>query len=155
MREQENEILKEMKLKMKRLQKYAAGLRLRSVLYDEGANALEVQDELIDYLNYTGSILHCSGKGGWIKKDVLLDAIQKQDMHKKRMQKQNEELYMLLQAMYQLPKQEQDLLFDLYVRGLDKKVILFRQGGIVESTLHRRKKKALLHLWEIMEGAFV
>ena len=65
--------------------------------------------------------------------------------------RQDKELYVLLLAMKQLPELEKNLLFDLYVRNLDKKVVEMRQGGIVESTLHRRLNRALEHLWEYLK----
>lgn len=152
MKEEKEYIHKEMKKKMKQLQKYTATLRLRSVLYDEESKTLEIQDNLVDYLNYTKSIIYCSSnRKVYYGNDPVLTAMEKRRKRQEDRKRQDKELYVLLLAMKQLPELEKNLLFDLYVRNLDKKVVEMRQGGIVESTLHRRLNRALEHLWEYLK----
>jgi hypothetical protein len=152
MKEEKEYIHKEMKKKMKQLQKYTATLRLRSILYDESNRSLEVEDDLVDYLNYTKSIINCSSsRKTYYSGDPVLSAMEKRHKNQQERKKQDEDFYVLLLAIQQLPELERNLLFDLYVRNLDKKVIELRQGGIVESTLHRRLNRALEHLWEYLK----
>ena len=70
----------------------------------------------------------------------------KMQRHKEYLQNRDERAYILLGGIAQLKEQEAQLLLDVYVRQYDKQRILLRLGGVVESTYHRRLKKALLHL---------
>lgn len=121
----QDKTLYRMKQEMLFLKQYSAQLRLHSVLYDIEQPSLQIEDELKDYLQYTDSML----------KQPHID-----------MQQQKQRAYRLMQGMRQLSKQEETLLFDMYVRNYERKVILHRQGGIVESTLRRRLNKALMRL---------
>lgn len=148
--EAEKEIIVTMKKKLQGLSAYMAALRLRSVLYDETERVLEVQDDLSDYLQYTKSILSCRHHAHTYKEEPVLAAMQRREARKERLQKEEQEALLLLHGIDQLPPQEQSLLFDLYVRRYDRRVVMHRQGDIVESTLHRRLHRALLHLWEML-----
>lgn len=70
----------------------------------------------------------------------------------RHLQKQSRDhhAYQLLQTILQLPKQEKDLLLDMYVRGLDRRIIMLHQGDIVESTLYRRLQRAYQHVYELL-----
>lgn len=38
----------------------------------------------------------------------------------------------------------------MYVRGLDRRIIMLHQGDIVESTLYRRLQRAYQHVYELL-----
>ena len=51
------QITQQIKKEMLFLQRYAEELRLHSVLYEEDGRHLQIEDELVDYLHYTRSVL--------------------------------------------------------------------------------------------------
>ena len=76
----------------------------------------------------------------------MLEAMERQRRARERVQKQDQKAYVLLQGILQLKDLEKELLLDLYVRGLERSLVLRHQGDIVESTLNRRLRRACLHL---------
>lgn len=134
-----------MKQQMQFLKQYSAQLRLYSTLYGTNETTLQVEDNLVDYLHYTSSIIHCNTKSH-SRKDPYLKAMERQEQRHLYETKQEKHAFELLQSIQHLKKQEADLLFDLYVRCYSRVVIMQRQGNIVESTLNRRLNQALLHL---------
>ena len=53
----QKQITQQIKKEMLFLQRYAEELRLHSVLYEEDGRHLQIEDELVDYLHYTRSVL--------------------------------------------------------------------------------------------------
>lgn len=125
----EAQTIRNMKRQLLFLKQYTASLRLHSVLYGEDCVQLQVEDELSDYLNYTRSIVQTSRNGGYVHRDPVLDAMERQR-----------------RAREKVMEQEKELLLDVYVRGLKRELVLRHQGDIVESTLNRRLRRACLHL---------
>ena len=102
---------------------------------------------MVDYLHYTRSILHASEKQGYCNKgSAVINAMELQQKDKQKTAQKDRQAYILLEAIKQLKDMERDLLLDIYVKQVDKKLILQHQGSIVESTFHRRLRKACLHL---------
>ena len=128
----EAQTIRNMKRQLLFLKQYTASLRLHSVLYGEDCVQLQVEDELSDYLNYTRSIVQTSRNGGYVHRDPVLDAMERQRRAREKVMEQEE--------------QEKELLLDVYVRGLKRELVLRHQGDIVESTLNRRLRRACLHL---------
>ena len=122
-----------MKRELLFLKEYAKRLRLQSALYGEDTPPLLVEDELVDYMHYTKSIVH-TGKGHKEKKDAVLRAMEQRQRMRNRQLAQDEHAYILLQAILQLDVQKKELLIDMYVRDLPRAVILRHQGDVVEST---------------------
>ena len=133
----EAQTIRNMKRQLLFLKQYTASLRLHSVL---------VEDELSDYLNYTRSIVQTSRNGGYVHRDPVLDAMERQRRVREKVMEQDQRAYVLLQGILQLEEQEKELLLDLYVRGLKRELVLRHQGDIVESTLNRRLRRACRHL---------
>ena len=127
------------------LKQYAKRLRLQSALYGEETSSLQVEDELVDYMHYTKSIVH-TGSGHKEKQDAVLRAMEQRQRVRSQQLAQDERAYMLLQAILQLDKQKQELLLDMYVRGLPRPMILRHQGDVVESTLNRRLRRSYVQL---------
>lgn len=142
----EAQTIRNMKHKLLFLKQYTASLRLHSVLYGEECVQLQVEDDISDYLNYTRSIVQTSKTSGYVHKDPVLEAMERQRRAKERVMEQDQRAYVLLQGILQLEEQERELLLDLYVRGLKRDLVLRHQGDIVESTLNRRLRRACLHL---------
>lgn len=134
-----------MKKEMMFLKQYSAQLRLHSVLYHQDHTTLQVEDGLLEYLHYTTSILRCT-QAPKQRKDVYLEAMQRQEKKQQEKSRQEQRAYVLLQGIHQLSLLEEELLFDLFVRNYERKVIMLRQGDIVESTLRRRMNRALMKL---------
>ena len=74
----EAQTIRNMKRQLLFLKQYTASLRLHSVLYGEDCVQLQVEDELSDYLNYTRSIVQTSRNGGYVHRDPVLDAMERQ-----------------------------------------------------------------------------
>ena len=142
----ENQTVHNMKRQLRFLKQYTASLRLHSALYGEESVQLQVEDELSDYLNYTRSIVQTSKNSSYVHTDPVLEAMERQRRARERVQKQDQKAYVLLQGILQLKDLEKELLLDLYVRGLERSLVLRHQGDIVESTLNRRLRRACLHL---------
>ena len=119
-----------MKRQLLFLKQYTASLRLHSVLYGEDCVQLQVEDELSDYLNYTRSIVQTSRNGGYVHRDPVLDAMERQRRAREKVMEQDQRAYVLLQGILQLEEQEKELLLDVYVRGLK------RELGIAPSGRH-------------------
>ncbi len=141
----EKQIIVEMKKEMEFLKQYTQELRLHSALYHKDCDSLQVEDDVVDYLHYTKSIIHVS-KDQHNQFEPVLKAMERMQNRKLKHNERHMHAYMLLQIIMQLPELERELLLDLYVRNRDKKVILMHQGDIVESTLYRRLHRALLHV---------
>lgn len=148
---EEQQMICIMKEKMKHLQQYTESLRIRSVLYGEEDTSLHIEDELVDYLHYTKSVIDCSKNTNYIYKNSVLDAMERKEKTKEILLKQDREAYILLYSMQELPKLEKELLQDLYIRKVNRKMIAHHQGDIVESTLNRRIRKALLHMYILFQ----
>ena len=142
----EAQTIRNMKRQLLFLKQYTASLRLHSLLYGEDCVQLQVEDELSDYLNYTRSIVQTSRNGGYVHRDPVLDAMERQRRVREKVMEQDQRAYVLLQGILQLEEQEKELLLDLYVRGLKRELVLRHQGDIVESTLNRRLRRACRHL---------
>lgn len=146
-----NETVKVMKKRLQFLKQYSAGLRLHSALYAEQGNELQVEDSLVDYLHYSKSILCANKKPTYgSKENEILIAMEKQQKAKLKAEQRDQQAYILLEGIKQLHENEKQLLLDIYVKQLDRRIILHHQGDIVESTMHRRLRKACLHLAQIL-----
>lgn len=88
----EAQTIRTMKRQLLFLKQYTASLRLHSVLYGEECVQLQVEDELSDYLNYTRSIVQTSKNGGYVHRDPVLEAMERQRRAKERVM---ERLYSL------------------------------------------------------------
>lgn len=132
------------------LKQYSASKRLEGY-ESEPIHTQQVEDGAIDYLQYTRSVIQVSSS---VQVDQsgrkLLDAIQRKDEENKIRREEAEQrdklAYRFLQGIALLEKMECELLQDIYVRGLERKVVLARHGYIVESTLNRRLAKAYVNL---------
>ena len=142
----EAQTIRNMKRQLLFLKQYTASLRLHSVLYGEDCVQLQVEDELSDYLNYTRSIVQTSRNGGYVHRDPVLDAMERQRRAREKVMEQDQRAYVLLQGILQLEEQEQELRLDVYVRGLKRELGLRLQGHVVDGTLTRRLRRACLHL---------
>ena len=140
----EEKMLQTLKQEMEFLRYYCANMRLKSLLREKG-EALQVEDDIMDYLHYSKSVISLKRQQGK-EENYVLSSMEKMQKHKEDLQSRDERAYILLGGIAQLKEQEAQLLLDVYVRQYDKKKILQRLGGVVESTYHRRLKKALLHL---------
>lgn len=146
------ETVKVMKKRLQFLKQYSATLRLHSALYAQKGEELRVEDNLLDYLHYSKSILHANGKTAYAtSENAVLIAMEKQRRDKIKAEQRDKQAYILLEGIKQLPPMERLLLLDVYVRQFDKVIILQHQGDIVESTLHRRIRRACLHLAIILQ----
>lgn len=147
----EDETIREMKKKLMFLRTYAASLRLYSN-FEETPHGLQVEDGLMEYLHYSRSIVQSNGKkGGYSSYDPVLEAMMKQEAHSQQRARKDQLAYLLMQGIRQLPSPLDQLLQDLYIKDLDKALILHHQGDIVESTMNRRVRKALLQLALILQ----
>lgn len=140
------ETIKFMKKELNDVKNYSATIRLQSILYGEYNEILQVEDEVSDYVHYTKSIVQASKTRYHDKKDVVLDAMMRQQRHHETMKLRDAQSYVVIQGIAQLEKKERELLFDIYVRQHSRAYIMNKEGGIVESTYHRRVKKAMLNL---------
>lgn len=139
--------IRAVKERMHFLKQYTASLRLHSILYAQDGEGLQVEDNLVDYLHYTRSMLRATEKQGYYEKgNAVLNAMELQARDKRKAAQKDRQAYILLEAIKQLKGLERDLLLDIYVKQVDKEIILRHQGNIVESTFHRRLRKACLHL---------
>lgn len=147
--------MKEEKMKIKYMQQrlielkeYMRTLRLQSAIYDTKDEQLQVQDDLMEYVHYTKSVIDCR-KRTVIYEDPVLYAMEKQEQHHQYQKQQQFRFLCLLQAIYQLPSQDCQLLLDYYVRDVHRYQIM-NHLGIVESTFYRRHEKALLRLSSLL-----
>lgn len=145
------ETVRDMKKRLQFLKQYTAGLRLYSAIYSQQGTELQVEDSLVDYLHYSKSILCANRKPTYgMKENEILVAMEKQQKDKKKAEQRDYQAYILLEGIKQLHAKEKQLLLDIYVKQLDKRIILLHQGDVVESTMHRRVRKACLHLAQIL-----
>lgn len=136
----------DMRARLHYLKYYCMNIRLQSMLYGDEAGALRVEDGLEDYICYTKSIVQVKRQRTAQWHDPVLNALQKQQKDKDVLAKRDATAYVLLQGIAQLKEKERELLLDIYVRQYDRKTIMAKAGGIVESTYHRRLHQALIHL---------
>ena len=101
----EAQTIRNMKRQLLFLKQYTASLRLHSVLYGEDCVQLQVEDELSDYLNYTRSIVQTSRNGGYVHRDPVLDAMERQRRAREKVMEQDQRAYVLLQGILQLEEQ--------------------------------------------------
>lgn len=139
-----------MKKQLHELKIYCANMRLQSILYGDEEERLQVEDEIGNYLHYSKSIVQVSKQKQYDKKDPVLQALHRQQKHQEIMQERDASAYVLLQGIAQLSEKEKELLFDVYIRQYSRDRIRAKEGGIVESTYHRRLHKAILNLAQIM-----
>lgn len=146
------ETVRAMKKHLLFLKQYSATLRLHSALYAQQGEELHIDDNLVDYLHYSKSIIHANGNHAYtINENEILTAMEKQRRNKKKAEQRDKQAYLLLEGIKQLSSDERSLLLDVYVRQLDKAIVLQHQGDVVESTLHRRLRRACLHLAMILQ----
>ena len=86
----EAQTIRNMKRQLLFLKQYTASLRLHSVLYGEDCVQLQVEDELSDYLNYTRSIVQTSRNGGYVHRDPVLDAMERQRRAREKVMEQDQ-----------------------------------------------------------------
>lgn len=143
--------IREMKKRLEFLRTYAASLRLYSN-FEDTSYGLQVEDGIMEYLHYSSSILQSRGKkGSYNSYNPVLEAMMKQEASREMKTKKDELAYLLMQGIRQLQTPFDKLLQDLYISDLPRAEILHRQGDIVESTLNRRLRKALLQLAELLQ----
>lgn len=150
MNQKEKQIVLQMKKEMEFLKQYTQELRIHSALYSNNSSSLQIEDDVVDYLHYTKSIIHVSNDQQNHYEPVL-KAMERMDYVNNKKNERHLHAYVLLQIIMQLPVLEKELLLDLYVRNLNKKVILLHQGDIVESTLYRRLQRALLRAHKLYQ----
>ncbi|MEG0360816.1 MAG: elastin [Longicatena sp.] len=138
--------MQEMKEQLLFLKQYTQSLRFQSVVYGTKGKSLQVEDGLVDYLHYSKSVIRAHKKKTSPRKDPIIDAMMKQKRHQELEKKRDEQAYFLLEGISQMEIRERDLLLDVYVRQYAKQVVFRNQGNIVESTYHRRLRKAYLQL---------
>ena len=143
--------IRQVKKELLFLKQYAANLRMHSALYGGKEEMLYVEDELVDYLHYTRSIIDCSHHPHHYE-NPLLKAMIKKEQAQQLKKEQDYRAYMIMQALEQLEPLEKRLLMDVYIKSLPKSLILRHQGEVVESTYYRRLNKACIHLYELLEG---
>lgn len=137
---------KVMKQQMLFLKHYVASLRFHSVLYGEETQHLQVEDELVDYLHYSKSVIQAQRKKSYQEKeDAIVEAMMRQQKDQAYLAERDEHAYLLLQGIAQLENQDREALLNVYVRQIPMQTILLRQG-IVESTYHRHLQRAYVHL---------
>lgn len=134
------------------LKQYAKNLRMHSAIYGKQDQTLFVEDELVDYLHYTKSIIDCTKKQRGGGENPLLIAMMKRDKIQRIRKENDSKAYVLMKALEQLSPNENTLLMDVYIRSLPKKIILRHQGEVVDSTFYRRLNKACYHLYLLLEA---
>lgn len=132
------------------LKQYAANLRMHSALYGSKEEALYVEDELINYMRYTKSIIDCTSQPRNYEENAVIKAMMKREKLQQLRKEQDYRAYILMKALEQLPPLENKLLIDVYVRCLPKQIILRHQGEVVESTYYRRLNKACEKLYQLL-----
>lgn len=145
----ENEI-KAVKKELLFLKQYAANLRMHSAVYGKKDQMLYVEDELVNYLHYTRSIIDCTRGYHNNGENVIIEAMMKRDKIKRIRKEHDSRAYVLMKALEQLSPSENQLLTDVYIRSLPKKVILRHQGEVVDSTFYRRINKACYQLYLLL-----
>lgn len=138
----------DMKKRLLELQTYMRKLRLQSAIYDTNDVQLQVNDDLMDYMHYTKSVIDCR-KRTMVYEDPIVYAMDQQQKQQAYQRKQEFECLCLLKAIHQLPIIYRQLLLDYYVRGVHRFHIM-QQLGIVESTFYRRHQKALSLLQDML-----
>lgn len=131
------------------LKNYLASLRLQSILYDCEENALRVEDERAMYVSNTHDQTNKRDNSTY-NAQIMIEHMKKQPSDQHAIQAS-----ILLKAIRQLPQPHQQLLIDIYVLQLDKSQVLVHCGNIVDSTFHRRLKKALISLANVLSSAYL
>ena len=139
-----------MKEQLQELKLYCANMRLTSILYGDENETLQIEDPLGEYLHFSRSIVQISKQPPSERRDPVLLAMHRQQKHREALKQRDTKAYILLQGIAQLKDKDKELLFDVYVRQYSRDKIMRKEGGIVESTYHRRLHKALLHLAQVL-----
>lgn len=145
-----NKTVKLMKEHLIFLKKHVANYRIHNALYGIENENLLVEEDVCDYLQYTKSIINSTKQTFDDYHNPVLEDREQQKKVKQRLIEQDKKAYVLLQGILHLDKKERELLMDLYVRGLDRHIVLRHQGDVVNSTLDRRIRRACLHLAELL-----
>ena len=149
----DKQIIYFMKEEMEFLRRYTRQLRVQKSLYGQNVVELEANDDIMDYLSYTKSIIDVTNTTrGSV--EPAFEAMKRKQSVQVYLEKRNQHAYMLMQAIKGLDSKDRSLLLDVYVKNLDRKVILYRHGDIVESTYYRRLDKALLALYDLISNVF-
>ncbi len=143
-----NTNIKEIQKRLIGLKEYMRKLRLQSAIYDMEEEQLQVEDDIMEYIHYTKSMIDCR-KRITVYEDPIIYAIDQQEKELANRKKHQFECLCVLKAIYQLPTMYSELLLDYYVRDLHRFQIMQR-CGIVESTFYRRHQKALEKLVELL-----
>ena len=142
--------IKVMKGHLNFLKKHVATYYIHNALYGGENQNLQVEEDICEYLQYTKNVVNTSKSTNDFYYNPILDVMEQQKKTKQRLIEEDKKAYFLLQGVLHLKKQERELLMDLYVRGLERQLVLRHQGDIVNSTLDRRIQRACLHLAELL-----
>ena len=142
--------IKVMKGHLNFLKKHVATYYIHNALYGGENQNLQVEEDICEYLQYTKNVVNNSKSTNDFYYNPILDVMEQQKITKQRLIEEDKKAYFLLQGVLHLKKQERELLMDLYVRGLERQLVLRHQGDIVNSTLDRRIQRACLHLAELL-----
>lgn len=142
--------IKVMKGHLNFLKKHVATYYIHNALYGGENQNLQVEEDICEYLQYTKNVVNNSKSTNDFYYNPILDVMEQQKKTKQRLIEEDKKAYFLLQGVLHLKKQERELLMDLYVRGLERQLVLRHQGDIVNSTLDRRIQRACLHLAELL-----
>ena len=132
------------------LKQYAANLRMHSALYGSKEQALYVEDELVNYMHYTKSIIECTSQPRNYDENPIIKAMMKREKLQALRKEQDYRAFVLMKALEQLSSLEKRLLIDVYVRSLPKQIVLRHQGEVVDSTYYRRLNKACQNLYQLL-----
>lgn len=144
-----NANIREVQKRLLGLKEYMRKLRLQSAIYDMEEEQLQVEDDIMEYIHYTKSMIDCR-KRITVYENPIIYAIEQQEIKQANRRKYQFECLCVLKAIYQLPNLYKELLLDYYVRDLHRFQIM-KRFEIVESTFYRRHQKALEKLDELLK----
>ena len=142
--------IKIMKEHLDFLKKHFASYHIHHALYGEENQYLQIEEDICGYLDFAKDAIYASKKADAFYPNPIIETIELQQKIKQKLLEENKKAYFLLQGILHLKQQERELLMDLYVRGLERQLVLRHQGDIVNSTLNRRIQRACLHLAELL-----
>lgn len=144
--------VKRMRKHLKFLMEYAYLLNKEP---NETKDYVEEQDDLINYVSYTKSIIQCSNASSIPQSTKLLEAMERQEEHQRQVKALRERREMhclwLLQGMEYLPEKEKTVLIYKYVERMSNAWICRRMNQISLSTLNRLHYKACIDLARLLE----